>query len=59
LVASAAQDRYILAAGPAGNRNGSVTGKVSERVTEDFMRAEIQKLVEDIKQSVGLLRRHL
>ena len=24
-----------------------------------FMRAEIQKLVEEIKQSVGLLRRHL
>jgi hypothetical protein len=25
----------------------------------DLMRAEIEKLVEEIKQSVGLLRRHL
>jgi len=27
--------------------------------TEQFMRAEIEKIVEDIKRSVGLLRRHL
>jgi hypothetical protein len=26
---------------------------------ETFMRAEIERLVEEIKQSVGLLRRHL
>jgi hypothetical protein len=29
------------------------------RVTEIDMRAEIEKTVEEIKQSVGLLRRHL
>jgi hypothetical protein len=28
-------------------------------VAEQDMRAEIEKLVEEIKQSVGLLRRHL
>jgi hypothetical protein len=27
--------------------------------TDEFMRAEIERLVEEIKQSVGLLRRHL
>jgi hypothetical protein len=27
--------------------------------TDEFMRAEIEKLLEEIKQSVGLLRRHL
>jgi hypothetical protein len=27
--------------------------------TEHVMRAEIEKLVDEIKQSVGLLRRHL
>jgi hypothetical protein len=27
--------------------------------TETIMRAEIERLVEEIKQSVGLLRRHL
>jgi hypothetical protein len=48
-VASAPADRYIVA-GLAGNRRGR---------TDDVMRAEIQKLVEEIKQSVGLLRRHL
>jgi len=26
---------------------------------DDVLRAEIEKLVEEIKQSVGLLRRHL
>jgi tetrahydromethanopterin S-methyltransferase subunit F len=26
---------------------------------DEAMRAEIEKIVEDIKQSVGLLRRHL
>jgi hypothetical protein len=29
------------------------------RETEHVMRAEIEKLVDEIKQSVGLLRRHL
>jgi hypothetical protein len=29
------------------------------RGTEHVMRAEIEKLVDEIKQSVGLLRRHL
>jgi hypothetical protein len=29
------------------------------RKTENNMRAEIERLVEEIKQSVGLLRRHL
>jgi hypothetical protein len=27
--------------------------------TEETMRAEVERLVEEIKQSVGLLRRHL
>jgi hypothetical protein len=27
--------------------------------TEQTMRAEVERLVEEIKQSVGLLRRHL
>jgi hypothetical protein len=34
----------------AGKRSGE---------TEIVMRAEIERLVEEIKQSVGLLRRHL
>jgi hypothetical protein len=29
------------------------------RGTEHVLRAEIEKLVDEIKQSVGLLRRHL
>jgi hypothetical protein len=29
------------------------------RAVEHVMRAEIEKLVDEIKQSVGLLRRHL
>jgi hypothetical protein len=37
---------------PAANRGCAAP-------TDEFMRAEIQKLVEEIKQSVGLLRRHL
>jgi hypothetical protein len=37
-------------AGPAPNRPA---------VPDQAMRAEIEKLVEEIKQSVGLLRRHL
>jgi hypothetical protein len=32
---------------------------VTRGPTDDVMRAEIEKLVEEIKQSVGLLRRHL
>ncbi len=48
-VAPARRDRYIGAA--AGNRGGPNGLKV--------MRAEIENLVEEIKQSVGLLRRHL
>jgi len=31
----------------------------SRRGTEIEMRAEVERLVEEIKQSVGLLRRHL
>jgi hypothetical protein len=41
----------IATSGRGGRRFGGRTG-VS-------MRAEIEKLVEEIKQSVGLLRRHL
>jgi hypothetical protein len=29
------------------------------RRSEKYMRAEVERLVEEIKQSVGLLRRHL
>jgi hypothetical protein len=29
------------------------------RRAEKYMRAEVERLVEEIKQSVGLLRRHL
>jgi hypothetical protein len=29
------------------------------RRSENLMRAEVERLVEEIKQSVGLLRRHL
>jgi hypothetical protein len=47
-VARSPRNRYILAAaGIAGRR------------TEIIMRAEIQGVVNDIKQSIGLLRRHL
>jgi hypothetical protein len=35
------------------------SGDVSSPITDLSMRAEAQKLVEEIKQSVGLLRRHL
>jgi hypothetical protein len=37
--------------------NIAVAAKASE--TEISMRAEVERLVEEIKQSVGLLRRHL
>jgi hypothetical protein len=30
-----------------------------DEIEREIMRAEIEKLVEEIKQSVGLLRRHL
>jgi hypothetical protein len=48
-VASAATDRYIG------------RGRTGIAAADGFsqMRAEIEKLVEEIKQSVGLLRRHL
>jgi hypothetical protein len=49
-VASLWRDRYIVV--PAVNRDRAAP-------TDEFMRAEVQKLVEEIKQSVGLLRRHL
>ncbi len=39
-----------MQAGPAAIRPGTM---------DQAMRAEIEKLVEEIKQSVGLLRRHL
>jgi len=41
---------------------GYITAIVERRPeprTENHMRAEIERLVEEIKQSVGLLRRHL
>jgi hypothetical protein len=47
-VASMAADRYI----GIGYRNRGPPEQTS-------MRAEIEKLVEEIKQSIGLLRRHL
>jgi hypothetical protein len=47
-VASAPADRYI---------GSGRTGIAADGQT--LMRAEIEKLVEEIKQSVGLLRRHL
>jgi hypothetical protein len=49
-VASPQRDRYIVRgrARIACSRSGLKT-----------MRAEIEKLVDEIKQSVGLLRRHL
>jgi hypothetical protein len=37
-------------------RNGYI-GRADS--TDGFMRAEIEKVVEEIKRSVGLLRRHL
>jgi hypothetical protein len=48
-VARPRADRYIAFHG----RPSSAKGRVCS------MRAETEKLVEDIKQSVGLLRRHL
>ena len=33
--------------------------EIAKRAIENPMRAEIERLVEEIKQSVGLLRRHL
>jgi hypothetical protein len=53
--------RYILAAirfhqvqKPAKKPNGGDAPQI-----RDPMRAEVERLVEEIKQSVGLLRRHL
>jgi hypothetical protein len=48
-VAPASRDRYIGAWARESQRPGWVA----------VMRAEIEKLVDEIKQSVGLLRRHL
>jgi hypothetical protein len=48
-VASPRTDRYILR-GPA---------RIARARRNQVMRAEIEKLVDEIKQSVGLLRRHL
>jgi len=42
--------RYI----PDAIRRGNISAR-----PENDMRAEIERLVEEIKQSVGLLRRHL
>ena len=39
---------------PASIRNGGFVPQIREP-----MRAEVERLVEEIKQSVGLLRRHL
>jgi hypothetical protein len=33
--------------------------RLAPQVREENMRAEVERLVEEIKQSVGLLRRHL
>jgi hypothetical protein len=35
------------------------SARIASVRTEHVMRAEIEKLVDEIKQSVGLLRRHL
>jgi hypothetical protein len=47
--------------GPHGIATSCRAGRESRPggPTDEFMRAEIEKLVEEIKQSVGLLRRHL
>jgi hypothetical protein len=37
----------------------SIAMAASRRGSENDMRAEVERLVEEIKQSVGLLRRHL
>jgi hypothetical protein len=42
------------ATSPASIRNGGFVPQIREH-----MRAEVERLVEEIKQSVGLLRRHL
>jgi hypothetical protein len=41
-----------------GKRFGNAMA-ASRRGSENNMRAEVERLVEEIKQSVGLLRRHL
>jgi hypothetical protein len=69
-VALARQDRYIdgpLSSARSYRRTGITSpehaligsSRRGRGAMEDEMRAEIQKLVEEIKQSVGLLRRHL
>lgn len=48
--------------GPSGPPNAVSGGPISPAGTArkvTFMRAETQSVVEEIKQSVGLLRRHL
>jgi hypothetical protein len=57
------------AVGPAGRRPQSGLGCAAagqplhrpdqKGIRDSAMRAETEKIVEDIKQSVGLLRRHL
>jgi hypothetical protein len=67
-VASPRPDRYILrgperiaSAYPGEVDSGSPIEDMrqSRGRAEQVMRAEIEKLVDEIKQSVGLLRRHL
>jgi hypothetical protein len=45
--------------GVATSRRDQGLAEDSPGRTDDNMRAETQKLIEEIKQSVGLLRRHL
>jgi hypothetical protein len=40
-------------------RAGSTDQRFNRPIWDGFMRAETEKVVEDIKRSVGLLRRHL
>jgi hypothetical protein len=52
-VAPAGPDRYILQRQDWGRESAPNNGWTRS------MRAEIQSIVDEIKQSVGLLRRHL
>jgi hypothetical protein len=51
--------RLRFAAPAATSTNQSSRRRAAETESESDMRAEIERLVEEIKQSVGLLRRHL
>jgi hypothetical protein len=63
-------DRKLLAVGAVaqgahegshhgGYRQPPLTADASDLISAFVMRAEITAIVEDIKQSLGLLRRHL